>query len=287
MTDELISKADKNRIARLDNIDPAPLMMYLANQYHTELQAASPEMILAICWEESFFQNVRQLGGPAVGYGQLEHDGRRIASQHFTKNPNAGPDTFFSERRILDNRDVSIMAIGNCLGGLMERLRSPHAALMAYAGAPNKVENGDIPPRWQACEQELRSGVLTTSGTFDPIAFENALRKARAFETSGPVYDHIHRKLWPLSDLLSQVVDELQTGSQGAEVSALQDVLNGVPIAPMGDDFAPQPLAVDGRFGSRTQARVMAFQNQQGLDADGIVGPLTRAALRSVTQSLS
>ncbi len=40
-------------------------------------------------------------------------------------------------------------------------------------------------------------------------------------------------------------------------------------------------LAVDGRFGARTEAALEAFQREAGLPADGIAGPRTLAALRS------
>ncbi len=90
-----ISKADKERLKRLDNIDAASVMLSLVNQYHDQLQAASKELILAICWEESFFQNIPQDNGPAAGYGQLERDGRRIANQHLT-----GDDADFSRGRV-------------------------------------------------------------------------------------------------------------------------------------------------------------------------------------------
>jgi len=40
------------------------------------------------------------------------------------------------------------------------------------------------------------------------------------------------------------------------------------------------PLAVDGIFGARTQASVIAFQRQFALVPDGIVGPITWEALR-------
>jgi len=81
MNVEDISKADKSRITRLNNIDSAFVMLSLVNIFHTEQTVVFPkELILAICWEESFFQNISQLGGPAVGYGQLEVSGRRIVN---------------------------------------------------------------------------------------------------------------------------------------------------------------------------------------------------------------
>jgi peptidoglycan hydrolase-like protein with peptidoglycan-binding domain len=64
----------------------------------------------------------------------------------------------------------------------------------------------------------------------------------------------------------------LRRGSSGAEVSQLQAVLNrNYP--------AYSRLTVDGAFGPATEAVVKEFQRRSGLAADGIVGPLTRAAL--------
>ena len=62
----------------------------------------------------------------------------------------------------------------------------------------------------------------------------------------------------------------LKTGSQGSQVKLLQQAL-----AQLG--YAPGP--VDGDFGPLTEAGVMRFQTASNLAADGIVGPLTLAAL--------
>ena len=57
----------------------------------------------------------------------------------------------------------------------------------------------------------------------------------------------------------------VRQGSQGADVSRLQDRLNE-----LGSD-----LVADGIFGGKTRAAVVAFQSANGLAADGIVGPMT------------
>lgn len=64
----------------------------------------------------------------------------------------------------------------------------------------------------------------------------------------------------------------IKQGMKGADVQAVQDVLN-FHIRRL------TPLAVDGIFGPLTHARVIEFQKSNGLSADGIVGPNTMAKL--------
>ena len=64
----------------------------------------------------------------------------------------------------------------------------------------------------------------------------------------------------------------LNKGTTGADVRALQDVLN-FHIRRLA------PLKVDGIFGPLTDARVKEFQRANGLKVDGMVGPRTNALL--------
>lgn len=64
----------------------------------------------------------------------------------------------------------------------------------------------------------------------------------------------------------------LINGSAGSDVMTLQNRLEELGYATGG---------VDGIFGNQTEAAVIAFQRANGLYADGIVGPLTVAALKS------
>ena len=64
----------------------------------------------------------------------------------------------------------------------------------------------------------------------------------------------------------------LQVGSTGPSVVVLQTSLNRIS---QNYPAIPKIPAVDGVFGSRTRAAVVAFQQIFGLTADGIVGPAT------------
>jgi uncharacterized protein (TIGR02594 family) len=64
----------------------------------------------------------------------------------------------------------------------------------------------------------------------------------------------------------------LQLDAKGDAVRRLQILLN--------DNLRPgTQLRVDGHFGAKTEAAVLKFQFQRGLEADGIVGAQTWAAL--------
>lgn len=65
----------------------------------------------------------------------------------------------------------------------------------------------------------------------------------------------------------------LSWGSQGSAVIQLQQDLTGLGFDTYG---------VDGKFGANTYNAVINFQKSQGIEAIGIVGPKTKAALLSV-----
>ena len=66
--------------------------------------------------------------------------------------------------------------------------------------------------------------------------------------------------------------DELQRGSSGPAVEALQRRLTELRL---------DPGPVDGRFGGGTLHAVQGFQKLAGIEPTGVVGPETRAALES------
>jgi putative chitinase len=68
----------------------------------------------------------------------------------------------------------------------------------------------------------------------------------------------------------------LKSGSSGPDVQDLQRRLQ---------DLGFDPNGVDGNFGPGTKAAVIAFQQSKGLQADGVVGPATMAALQAMTDA--
>lgn len=65
---------------------------------------------------------------------------------------------------------------------------------------------------------------------------------------------------------------ELREGSKGPDVVRLQTLLARAGFS---------PGTIDGAFGPKTKAAVMAFQRARGLIVDGIVGPQTWGALEA------
>lgn len=63
----------------------------------------------------------------------------------------------------------------------------------------------------------------------------------------------------------------LKERASGPRVKTLQRKLR---------DLGFDPRGIDGKFGPGTRAAVIAFQKSRGLQADGVVGPLTSAALQ-------
>jgi hypothetical protein len=132
----------------------------------------SPELIMAIAWEESLFNNRKQLGGTAWGFGQVEP-----AEFHKLEKPDAIYKVAGLPRRIKDGSKTNLLgelsdeqSIRVEIGILMHNLKhlgSPRAALHAYAGVG--FSGADVPERlatsedriklvngWLACEAHLQ-----------------------------------------------------------------------------------------------------------------------------------
>ena len=140
----------------------------------------------------------------------------------------------------------------------------------------------DMPMLYRGCTgdavktlQDKLNTLGYNSGSVDGIfgaktyAAVTAFQKANSLGVDGIVGKLTWAKLYDATPVnVTPVTTQpmLRTGSRGDAVRKLQEMLNT-----KGYDCG----SVDGIFGSKTKAAVLAFQKANGLGADGIVGPLT------------
>ena len=152
------------------------------------------------------------------------------------------------------------------------------------SGRTAAVVAPDMPMLYRGCTgdavktlQEKLNAKGFDSGNVDGIfgaktyAAVTAFQKANSLGVDGIVGKLTWAKLYGVSPAMpveTTVVGRpmVSYGSRGDAVRKLQELLNA-----LGYDCG----SVDGIFGSKTKAAVLAFQKANGLGADGIVGPLT------------
>ncbi len=137
---------------------------------------------------------------------------------------------------------------------------------------------------------------LTTTGVYDDATYQAVMAFQRTFgltpdgimgqQTWNELYKAYRGILDSTAVMEGGVVlypgTVLRIGSQGEYVQILQEYLAYI------SEFYPEIPAVQvtGVFGNQTQAAVIAFQNLFGLEAAGIVGPLTWDAIASLYSDL-
>lgn len=158
-----------------------------------------------------------------------------------------------------------------------------------YYYAPTAAVVPDMPMLYRGCTgdavktlQDKLNTLGYNSGNVDGIfgaktyAAVTAFQKANSLGVDGIVGKLTWGKLYGVSPAMpvetTTVVGRpmVSYGSRGDAVRKLQELLNA-----LGYDCG----SVDGIFGSKTKAAVLAFQKANGLGVDGIVGPLTWAKL--------
>ena len=150
------------------------------------------------------------------------------------------------------------------------------------SGRTAAVVAPDMPMLYRGCTgdavktlQEKLNAKGFDSGNVDGIfgaktyAAATAFQKANSLGVDGIVGKLTWAKLYdamPVNVTLVTTQPMLRTGSRGDAVRKLQELLSAKGYT---------CGSVDGIFGSKTKAAVLAFQKANGLAADGIVGPLT------------
>jgi hypothetical protein len=147
----------------------------------------TPALMLAIFWEETMFQNIKQWpSGPAVGFGQIEKSSITLANLFVSGNTNSP----FNAQLILNDDNVSVQASTALLNRYIANHTTKNGALMAYSGNKQAIVN-----KWLNCETALNSLLINPLG-LNPSNVENALQLARVFPKSGSEYNTIHQQLF-------------------------------------------------------------------------------------------
>jgi hypothetical protein len=169
----------------------------LVDNYNQPIVAGlTDELILAICWEETFFTNKAQVGGSAIGFGQTE-------PAELNRMNQAGYIKVNMAAMWLE--DVAISAVVQMLGYYVKLYPNRRDALKAYAGYNFRKtkewhdnRNG-IMDGWEACETALKAisagGIpdFKDSGVQDKIL--QALNLSRGFSPDREIDGTTFRKI--------------------------------------------------------------------------------------------
>ena len=135
------------------------------------------ELYLGLFWEESIFNNLKQIGGTAIGFGQME-------PAEFWQVKKYGIN--LSANNMLHDDALCVKATVLYMRHLTSALGSPDAALKGYAGYKYDHAAWRLTKiaGWRACANALQSG-----DTSDPDVVKNALFKSRTFHRDDASYD--------------------------------------------------------------------------------------------------
>lgn len=146
---------------------------------------------------------------------------------------------------------------------LAETLRSSKDPRIKYIISNRKIASGDQGPQpwvWRKYtgsnphNHHVHVSVKDTSSQVDSTKPWSLVAHTAALESN-----------------TKPVPPKLAVGTSGLDVKHLQQLLN--------QHSGIAPLKIDGDFGAKTKAAVIAFQKAKGLAPDGIVGPYVWAAL--------
>jgi hypothetical protein len=201
-------------------IDMYSLITY--KRIHLLEDVFTDELIVGICWEETYFNNIKQDKGTAMGFGQVEpSDFWSLKTEDAQRNgyfvpdlPEArklGPGIIVSERPLTDEQSVQVVSATLC-HRFFALSAHPQAVLESYAGLPfsrklaKQVKDKLITPEdakkidplgpeerlqkikgWQACEKILLD--LPNGG--DPRPQIRAALKAARTYPDGEAWDKI------------------------------------------------------------------------------------------------
>lgn len=283
------------------------MLLLILRNHRRPLDPFTPQVLMAIFWEETLFNNSRQVVsgggfGRGVGFGQVEkQELPKVSTQEALLKGYFVPGMTKTTTTLPD--DTSVQVASCMLLHLFHQSKSnTREGKVAFAYRGYSGSRQAIIDRWVDCEKRLLSLPFSEFKIVnfpEPLAnleerIMEALQPARAFDPKRKVTvtaadgskklvrfrDTLFPRFWFMPESVKQQLPSfaaseslLMKGSKGTQVSLLQTLLNGVTAA-------AKPLKPDGVFGPLTDSAVRAFQAASALaKIDGIVGPVTRRTL--------
>ncbi len=127
------------------------------------------------------------------------------------------------------------------------------------------VETEDAVKEFQRIFNLTPDGIVGRSTWYAVNRIFNAVKRLNELNSEGLRY----------SDISTAFPEVLREGDRSEAVSTLQYLLAYIAVF----DSSVPPIPVTGFFGPQTRNAVTAFQSGRGLEADGIVGPITWDAI--------
>jgi hypothetical protein len=146
-------------------------MWNLIDRNYRESDFGSRELLIGIFWEETMFQNRKQLHGPAVGFGQIE------PATIERLNTWANQKKWFNPTLVLISDDASVRVTIEVLNMLASKLSTSRAVLDGYAGTFHRPKNGTKVTQWLACES-----ILQNAGDLENFDSETVTKALNAAE---------------------------------------------------------------------------------------------------------
>ena len=281
---ELNDISINQRVIRTNRQNLTCLVTYAYNAYGNDLAFNQTNGYLVFYSDENRFEALSKLLAYDVsagldeelttrnlGIGTLSRIGMLGSVNCPAVVTECGFMTNFNEAKLMMDPDFQKACGNGGAIGVSNNLKVNYIADMSYLQMPTvRYGNRGNIVKFLQCYLNLYGNSLTVDGIFGS-GTQNAVRKFQQ-DNSLAVDGIVGRNTWRTL-MMQDSLPLLRRGSRGVYVRYLQQKLVA-KLYPAG--------TADGIFGANTENAVRQFQQENGLAADGIVGPLTWGKLTPI-----
>lgn len=239
---------------------------------------------------------IDRLANPVPGYREVsQEEATQLAQQHA-----AAMDLAYNRRRAGENLTSGMNGEENgsaTLTQLMRTISNPGEAFYAsythpYTGEVMRNVSQSTVDSVLAKEAAVANGTMRRVpvgngvgympiGSAADIAMQGGTGAGNTVSTGTNSGTASGTGTTPRPSGLQLITGTLNLGSQGDQVKALQQYLQGLGYK----NADGSPIKVDGVYGPQTKSIVAKFQSDHGLQADGIFGSASRAKAQTIAST--